>query len=89
MTLDNNQGLNNNSQAAGQSGFSLSVNPNNPFNNSWLNFTPAKDSKRISPENSGIGEIVPGRVANIKVIGVGGGGGPGGRGGGAGGGGGA
>ena len=75
MTLDNNQGLNHNSQAAGQSGFSLSVNPNNPFNNSGLNFTPAKDSKRISPENSGIGEIVPGRVANIKVIGVGGGGG--------------
>ena len=75
MTLDNNQGLNHNSQAAGQSGFPLSVNPNNPFNNSGLNFTPAKDSKRISPENSGIGEIVPGRVANIKVIGVGGGGG--------------
>ena len=75
MTLDNNQGLTNNSQTPGQLGFSQAVNSNNPFSNSGLNFAQGKDSKRISPENSGIGEIVPGRVANIKVIGVGGGGG--------------
>jgi cell division protein FtsZ len=75
MTLDKNQGLNHNSQTPGQQGFSLAVNSNNPFNNSGLNFAQAKDGKRISSENSGIGEIVPGRVANIKVIGVGGGGG--------------
>ena len=74
MTLDNNQGLTHNSQTPGQPGFSPSVS-NNPFNSTGLNFAQSKDSKRISPENSGIGEIVPGRVANIKVIGVGGGGG--------------
>ncbi|MEH2081660.1 MAG: cell division protein FtsZ [Nostoc sp.] len=75
MTLDNNQGLNyKNSQSTGQPGFSLAVNSTNPFNNSGLNFGQNHD-KKISPENSRIGEIVPGRVANIKVIGVGGGGG--------------
>jgi cell division protein FtsZ len=75
MTLDNNQGLIYNSQNPGQPGFSLAVNSSNPFNNSGMNFAQGKDGKRISLENSGIGEIVPGRVANIKVIGVGGGGG--------------
>ncbi|MBN3941165.1 MAG: cell division protein FtsZ [Nostoc sp.] len=76
MTLDNNQGLNyKNSQSTGQPGFSLAVNSTNPFNNSGLNFGQNHDNKKISPENSRIGEIVPGRVANIKVIGVGGGGG--------------
>ncbi|MFM6278203.1 MAG: cell division protein FtsZ, partial [Dolichospermum sp.] len=44
------------------------------FNNSSLNFTP-QDHKRMATESRSIGEIVPGRVANIKVIGVGGGGG--------------
>jgi cell division protein FtsZ len=75
MTLDKNQGLTYNSQTGGQPGLSLAVNSTNPFNNSGLNFSQGKDSKRISTENSGISEIVPGRVANIKVIGVGGGGG--------------
>lgn len=75
MTLDKNQGLTYNSQTGGQPGLSLAVNSTNPFNNSGLNFSQGKDSKRSSTENSGIGEIVPGRVANIKVIGVGGGGG--------------
>ena len=75
MTLDNNQGLIYNSQNTGQPGFSLAVNSSNPFNNSGMNFAQGKDGKKISLENSGIGEIVPGRVANIKVIGVGGGGG--------------
>ncbi|MFM9158203.1 MAG: cell division protein FtsZ, partial [Dolichospermum sp.] len=74
MTLDNNQGLIYNSQTGNQPGFSLAVNSNNPFNNSSLNFTP-QDHKRMATESRSIGEIVPGRVANIKVIGVGGGGG--------------
>ncbi|MDB9373243.1 cell division protein FtsZ [Nodularia sphaerocarpa] len=75
MTLDNNQGLTyKNSQSVGQHGFPLAVNSTNPFNNSSLNFG-NHDSKKMSTENSRIGEIVPGRVANIKVIGVGGGGG--------------
>ncbi len=76
MTLDNNQELTyKNSQPASASGFSLAVNSPNPFNNSGLNYGQNHDHKKISPENSRIGEIVPGRVANIKVIGVGGGGG--------------
>ena len=76
MTLDNNQGLTyKNSQSLGQHGFPLSVNSTNPFNNSGLNFGQNHDNKNMSTENSRIGEIVPGRVANIKVIGVGGGGG--------------
>ncbi|TAF06352.1 MAG: cell division protein FtsZ, partial [Nostocales cyanobacterium] len=44
-----------------------------PFSSSSLNFGQNHDKKM--PEPSLIGEIVPGRVANIKVIGVGGGGG--------------
>jgi cell division protein FtsZ len=75
MTFDNNQGLIYNSQAGNQPGFSQAVNATNPFNNSSLNFTQGQDNKRISTESRSIGEIVPGRVANIKVIGVGGGGG--------------
>jgi cell division protein FtsZ len=75
MTLDNNQELTyKNSQSVGQPGFSLAVNANNPFNSSGLNYGQNHDHKKIT-ENSRIGEIVPGRVANIKVIGVGGGGG--------------
>ncbi|WP_066383758.1 MULTISPECIES: cell division protein FtsZ [unclassified Anabaena] len=76
MTLDNNQELTyKNTQSFGQSGFSLAVNSTNPFNHSGLNFAQNHDSKKITTETSRIGEIVPGRVANIKVIGVGGGGG--------------
>ncbi|EAW44422.1 cell division protein FtsZ [Nodularia spumigena CS-584] len=76
MTLDNKQGLTyKNSPSVGQQGFPLAVNSTNPFNNSGLNFGQNHDSKKMSTENSRIGEIVPGRVANIKVIGVGGGGG--------------
>ncbi|MDH6060600.1 cell division protein FtsZ [Chrysosporum bergii ANA360D] len=76
MTLDNNQGLTyKNPQSMGQQGFPLPVNSTNPFNSSGLNLGPNHDSKKMSTENSRIGEIVPGRVANIKVIGVGGGGG--------------
>ncbi|MBD2163751.1 cell division protein FtsZ [Calothrix membranacea FACHB-236] len=76
MTLDNNQGLTyKNSQSVGQSGFSLAVNSTNPFNHSGLNFSQNNDGKKMTVESNRIGEIVPGRVANIKVIGVGGGGG--------------
>lgn len=75
MTLDNNQELTyNNSQPGGQPGLSLAINANNPFGSSGLNFGQSNDSKKMM-ESSRIGEIVPGRVANIKVIGVGGGGG--------------
>ncbi|MBD2567658.1 cell division protein FtsZ [Anabaena lutea] len=75
MTLDNNQELTyKNSQSVGQPGFSVAVNASNPFNSSGLNYGQNHDNKKIT-ENSRIGEIVPGRVANIKVIGVGGGGG--------------
>ncbi len=75
MTFDNNQELTyKNAQSVGQTGLPLSVNSNNPFGSSGLNFAQSNDSKKIT-ENSRIGEIVPGRVANIKVIGVGGGGG--------------
>jgi cell division protein FtsZ len=76
MTLDNNQKLSyKNSQSPGQPGMSLAVNSTNPFNHSGLNFGQHNDSKRIPTEDPRIGDIVPGRVANIKVIGVGGGGG--------------
>ncbi len=75
MTLDNNQRLiYKNSQSPGQSAFSLAVNSTNPFNHSGLNFGQNHDSKKIPTEETRIGDIVPGRVANIKVIGVGGGG---------------
>jgi cell division protein FtsZ len=75
MTLDNNQGLTyKNSQSPGQSGFSLAVNSTNPFNHGGLNYSQNHESKKIEREDTRIGDIVPGRVANIKVIGVGGGG---------------
>ncbi len=76
MTLDNNQELTyRNTQSMGQPVFPLAVNSTNPFNNSGLNFASGHDPKKTSSDHSRIGEIVPGRIANIKVIGVGGGGG--------------
>ena len=75
MTLDNNQELTyKNSQSFGQPGLSLSVNSSNPFGGSGLNLGQGSDNTKML-EAKRIGEIVPGRVANIKVIGVGGGGG--------------
>ncbi|NJL10962.1 MAG: cell division protein FtsZ, partial [Calothrix sp. SM1_7_51] len=75
MTLDNNQGFTyKNSQSPGQAGFPLTNNSTNPFNHSSLSLGQNLDSKKLHEENR-IGDIVPGRVANIKVIGVGGGGG--------------
>lgn len=76
MTLDNNQGLTyKNSQSPGQAGFGLANNSTNPFNHSGLSLGQNLDSRKIPHEDRRIGDIVPGRVANIKVIGVGGGGG--------------
>jgi cell division protein FtsZ len=75
MTLDNNQGLTyKNSQSPGQQGVSLAINSTNPFNNAGINYGQNHDSKKIPGEETRMGDIVPGRVANIKVIGVGGGG---------------
>lgn len=75
MTLDNDQGLTyKNSQSPGQPGLSLAINSPNPFSHSGLNFGHNHDSKKLSSEDNRMGDIVPGRVANIKVIGVGGGG---------------
>jgi cell division protein FtsZ len=76
MKIDNNQELiYKKAQSLGQPGFPLAVNSNKPLNNSGLNFGQNYDSKKITMEENRIGDIVPGRVANIKVIGVGGGGG--------------
>jgi cell division protein FtsZ len=75
MTLDNNQGLTyKNSQSPGQQGLSLAINSTNPFNNTGVNYGQNHDTKKIASEETRMGDIVPGRVANIKVIGVGGGG---------------
>lgn len=74
MTFDNSQGLTyKNSQSPGQPSLTLTGNSNNPFSHSGLSFG-SSDNKKIPAEDSRIGDIVPGRVANIKVIGVGGGG---------------
>ncbi len=76
MTLDNNQGLTyKNSQSSGQQGISLAgISTNNPFGHSGLSLGQNGDNNH-SPQENPVGDIIPGRVANIKVIGVGGGGG--------------
>lgn len=63
------------SQSPGQPGFSLAVNSNNPFNNAGLHFGQNQISDGFPNEGDQFQDIVPGRVANIKVVGVGGGGG--------------
>lgn len=76
MRLINKRGLTHRiCQSPGQSGAPLAVNSSNPFNNSGLHFGQNYDSKGIPEEFNRMDDIVPGRVANIKVIGVGGGGG--------------
>ena len=76
MTFDNKQGLTyKNSQSPGQQGISLAgISTNNPFAHSGLSLGNNSDNNR-PPEENPVGDIIPGRVANIKVIGVGGGGG--------------
>ncbi len=76
MALINKRGLTHKiSQSPEQPGVSLAVNSSNPFNNSGHHFRQNYDSKGIPEEYNQMDDIVPGRVANIKVIGVGGGGG--------------
>jgi len=62
-------------QSSGQSAFPLPVNSANPFNNSGLLFNSNNDHRRLTGEDDRGNDIMPGRIANIKVIGVGGGGG--------------
>jgi cell division protein FtsZ len=76
MALNSKQELaRKSSQSPGQSGFSLSVNSTSPVNHPGLYFAQEHDIKGHAGEDNQIDDIVPGRVANIKVIGVGGGGG--------------
>lgn len=76
MALDHNNRLAfENTQSPGQPGFPLADNPSNPFNNSGKHFGQNYDSHGLPGEDSFMDDIVPGRVANIKVVGVGGGGG--------------
>jgi cell division protein FtsZ len=53
----------------------VTINSSNPFNNSKLHFGQNHDGRAHLIEKDWMDDIVPGRVANIKVIGVGGGGG--------------
>lgn len=87
MTLDNNSvaapmTLNHyvghgsqGSSAEGQSNFSLAADAANPFGSSGLHLSQPSQPKSMPGEESRRGDIVPGSVAKIKVIGVGGGGG--------------
>lgn len=71
----NNKGLaRKNTQSSAQSGYVLAANSTNPFNSPGLHFGNDRGNG-IPGEDNLLDEIVPGRVANIKVIGVGGGGG--------------
>ena len=77
MTLNNHpvdqprQGSN----PEGQPNFSLATDAANPFGNSGLHLSQPSQSNNMTGEESKRGDIVPGSVAKIKVIGVGGGGG--------------
>lgn len=75
MMLKNKGLARKNAQSSAQSGYALSVNSSNPFNSpAGLHFG-NDQGNGIPREDERLDEIVPGRVANIKVIGVGGGGG--------------
>lgn len=75
MTLDNKQGLTYKlSQTEGPSNSSLSVDTASAFGNPVFQFGQPREPKAMSSESSRLGDIVPSRVAKIKVIGVGGGG---------------
>jgi cell division protein FtsZ len=76
MTLNNNLERNHDgSHSEGQSDFSSAINASNRLVNSGLHLSQSSNVKGMSGEESRSGEIVPGSVAKIKVIGVGGGGG--------------
>lgn len=75
MTLNNKQGLAfNRSQAEGQPGLAPTMDANNPYMNSGFQSGQVRDAKGMVDETTRSSEIVPSRVAKIKVIGVGGGG---------------
>jgi len=76
MTLNNKQGLPNNhlSQIEGQQGLTVGVDASNPYMKSGFQFGQVRESKYMAEEAPRSGDIVPSRVAKIKVIGVGGGG---------------
>ena len=74
MTLITKIGLaHKSSQSPGQPGFPVAV--NSTFNNPGLYFSQNHGTKGLTREDGLNSDIIPGRVANIKVIGVGGGGG--------------
>jgi cell division protein FtsZ len=74
MTLNNKQGLGNKlSQAEGQKGLASGVDASNPYMMSGFQFGQVRETKDM-PEEAHSGDIVPSRIAKIKVIGVGGGG---------------
>ena len=76
MTLnDHAQRPQQSANADGQPNFSLSTDAANPFGNSGLHLSQPSQLKNMAGEESKRGDIVPGSVAKIKVIGVGGGGG--------------
>ena len=63
------------SHAEGQSSFSSMAENSNPFGNNSNLYLSQNSGLKGLPEDSRSGDIVPGSVAKIKVIGVGGGGG--------------
>ncbi|NJP10889.1 MAG: cell division protein FtsZ [Leptolyngbyaceae cyanobacterium RU_5_1] len=79
MTLNN--GLEHDHESSdsdGQPNFSLATDAATPFSNSGTpmnQFSHANNAKGLTGEDSRSGDIMPGSVAKIKVIGVGGGGG--------------
>src|SRR4028118_656361 len=76
MTLNNKPGLaHKSSHITGHADLSVGVDSTYQFPNAGLQFGQTHDSKGIPREETRSDNIVPGRVANIKVIGVGGGGG--------------
>lgn len=62
------------SHTEGQANFSSTAENSNPFNNSGLYLNQNAGLKAIPGEDMRSGDIVPGSIAKIKVIGVGGGG---------------
>lgn len=74
MTLNNKQGLGNKlSQAEGQQGLASGIDASNPYMMAGFQFGQVREPKDMA-EEAHSGDIVPSRVAKIKVIGVGGGG---------------
>ncbi|HEY9852664.1 MAG TPA: cell division protein FtsZ [Leptolyngbyaceae cyanobacterium] len=75
MTLNNKQGLvNNRSHAEAQQGLAPTGDASNPYINSGFQFGQVPYGKGMAEETARGGDIIPSRIAKIKVIGVGGGG---------------